>query len=78
MREFLYAFRKSVTINRINHIIGMRAFKYSYEMFINGFDKEFIIKSVITKGLMQDDINVIIKEISNYNSWTEILKGMNK
>lgn len=78
LREFLYAFRKSVTINRINHIIGMRAFKYSYEMFINGFDKEFIIKSVITKGLMQDDINVIIKEISNYNSWTEILKGMNK
>lgn len=74
LREFLYNIRASVKSNKINHIIGMRAFKYSYEMLINGFDKTFIINSVIFKGLQEDDINIIKNNLDKDNEWYEAIK----
>lgn len=70
LRKFLYDVRKSITMNKINHIIGLRCFKYSYELLINGFDKSFIIKSVIFKGLGKDDIIIIKNALGGTdNDW---------
>lgn len=69
LRNFLYDVRKSVQRNKINHIIGMRAFKYTYEMLVNGFEKEFIVNSVVLKGLQQDDINVLKSTLNKENEW---------
>lgn len=69
LRDFLYDVRRSVKENRINHIIGMRAFKYSYELLVNDFDKKFIVDSVILKGLQQDDINVIKNSLRGRSDW---------
>lgn len=74
LREFLYDVRKSVKNNKINHIIGMRCFKYSYELLVNGFDKEFIVKSVILKGLQKDDINVLKSSLNSRNEWYNYVK----
>lgn len=76
LRDFLYDIRKSVTKNKINHVVGMRAFKYSYEMLVNGFDKEFIINSVIMKGVLQDDLNIIEYDMHGDSEWYEIMEGM--
>ena len=73
LRSFLYDIRKSVKSNHINHIIGMRCFKYAYQMLVNGFDKEFIVKSVILKGLQKDDINVL-KAGLNESEWKQYVK----
>ena len=74
LREFLYDVRKSVKNNKINHIIGMRCFKYAYELLVNGFDKEFIVKSVILKGLQKDDINVLKSSLNSGNEWYNYVK----
>lgn len=74
LRKFLYDVRKSVTTNKLNHIVGMRCFKYSYELLVNGFEKVFIIKSVILKGLQQDDINILKAGISSNNEWYRYIK----
>lgn len=66
LREFLYDVRSAVKSAKINHIVGMRAFKYAYEMFENAFDKKFIIDSVIFKGLGRDDINVIKSKLDKH------------
>lgn len=76
LRNFLYDIRSSVKSNKINHIVGMRAFKYSYEMLVNGFDKDFIIKSVIMKGVLQDDLNVIEYDLYGNSEWYNIIEGM--
>ena len=74
LRNYLYDFRRVVDSNKINHIVGMRTLKYAYEMLMNGFDKAFINKSVVTKGLMIDDINNIKRELGNHGQWTRELK----
>lgn len=63
LRSFLYKLRSAVKSNVINHIVGMRSFKNSYILLQNEFDKEFILKSVILKGLGRDDINVLKQTI---------------
>ena len=74
LRNFLYDVRHSVQVNKINHIIGMRCFKYAYELLVNGFDKEFIVKSVILKGLQKDDINVLKSSLNSGSEWYKYVK----
>ena len=74
LRNFLYDVRHSVKVNHINHIIGMRCFKYSYQLLVNDFDKEFIVKSVILKGLQQDDINVLKSSLNSGSEWFKYVK----
>ena len=74
LRNFLYDVRHSVKVNHINHIIGMRCFKYAYELLMNDFDKEFIVKSVILKGLQQDDINVLKSSLNSGSEWYQYVK----
>lgn len=69
LRKFLYDIRNSVKRNKINHIVGMRCFKYAYELLVNGFEKAFIIKSVILKGLQKDDINILKSSLDRSNEW---------
>ena len=52
----------------------MRCFKYSYELLVNDFDKEFIVKSVILKGLQKDDINVLKSSLNSGNEWYKYVK----
>lgn len=73
LRDFLYEVRASVKSNKINHIIGMRCFKYAYQLLVNGFDKEFIVKSVVLKGLGRDDINVLKNNLSR-GEWYNAIK----
>lgn len=73
LRDFLYDIRASIKHNHINHIIGMRCFKYAYQMLQNGFDKEFIVKSVVLKGLQKDDINVIKCGLKD-SEWSRYVK----
>lgn len=73
LRDFLYEVRASVKSNKINHIIGMRCFKYAYQLLVNGFDKEFIVKSVVLKGLGKDDINVLKNNLSR-GEWYNAIK----
>ena len=51
----------------------MRCFKYAYQMLQNGFDKEFIVKSVVLKGLQKDDINVIKCGLKD-SEWSKYVK----
>lgn len=74
LRNFLYDVRHSVKVNHINHIVGMRCFKYAYELLMNDFDKEFIVKSVILKGLQQDDINVLKSSLNSGSEWYQYVK----
>ena len=74
LRNFLYDVRHSVKVNHINHIIGMRCFKYAYQLLMNDFDKEFIVKSVILKGLQQDDINVLKSSLNSGSEWYKYVK----
>lgn len=74
LRNFLYDVRHSVQVNKINHIIGMRCFKYAYELLVNDFDKEFIVKSVILKGLQKDDINVLKSSLNSGSEWYKYVK----
>lgn len=74
LRNFLYDVRHSVKVNHINHIVGMRCFKYAYELLVNDFDKEFIVKSVILKGLQQDDINVLKSSLNSGSEWYQYVK----
>ena len=74
LRNYLYDFRRVVDSNKINHIVGMRTLKYAYEMLMNGFDKAFINKSLVTKGLMIDYINNIKRELGNHGQWTRELR----
>ena len=74
LRNFLYDVRHSVKVNHINHIVGMRCFKYAYQLLMNGFDKEFIVKSVILKGLQQDDINVLKSSLNSGSEWYKYVK----
>lgn len=73
LRDFLYDVRASIKSNKINHIIGMRCFKYAYQLLVNGFDKEFIVKSVVLKGLQKDDINIIKSSIKD-GEWKDAIK----
>lgn len=74
LRNFLYDVRHSVKVNHINHIVGMRCFKYAYQLLVNDFDKEFIVKSVILKGLQQDDINVLKSSLNSGSEWYQYVK----
>ena len=74
LRNFLYDVRHSIKFNHINHIIGMRCFKYAYQLLMNDFDKEFIVKSVILKGLQQDDINVLKSSLNSGSEWYKYVK----
>lgn len=74
LRKFLYDVRKSVKNNKLNHIVGMRCFKYAYELLVNGFEKEFITKSVILKGLQKDDINILKSSLNRENEWYGSIK----
>lgn len=74
LRNFLYDVRHSVKVNHINHIVGMRCFKYAYQLLMNDFDKEFIVKSVILKGLQQDDINVLKSSLNSGSEWYQYVK----
>jgi hypothetical protein len=74
LRNFLYDVRHSVKVNHINHIIGMRCFKYAYQLLMNDFDKEFIVKSVILKGLQADDINVLKSSLNSGSEWYQYVK----
>ena len=74
LRNFLYDVRHSIKVNHINHIIGMRCFKYAYQLLMNDFDKEFIVKSVILKGLQQDDINVLKSSLNSGSEWYKYVK----
>ena len=74
LRNFLYDVRHSVKVNHINHIVGMRCFKYAYQLLMNDFDKEFIVKSVILKGLQQDDINVLKSSLNSGSEWYKYVK----
>lgn len=74
LRNFLYDVRHSVQVNHINHIIGMRCFKYAYQLLMNGFDKEFIVKSVVLKGVQKDDINVIKSSLNSGSEWYQYVK----
>ena len=73
LRTFLHAVRSAVKKLRLSHIVGMRSLKYSYELLQEGFDKEFILSSVVFKGLGMDDINLIRKEVSIYE-WANYIK----
>lgn len=74
LRNFLYDVRKSVQTNKLNHIIGMRCLKYAYELLVNNFDKDFIVKSVVLKGLGKDDINVLKSSLDSGNEWYKYVK----
>lgn len=74
LRDFIYDIRKSVNTNHINHIVGMRCLKYAYQLLVNGFDKAFIVKSVILKGLQVDDINILKSSLNKESEWYQYVK----
>lgn len=77
--EFVWDARKAAFRNQVRHIFSTRTIKYCYEMDSAGFDLDTIIKSVIIKGMNEDDINTIIRNmsISRYdNPYMEKLYNM--
>lgn len=76
--EFVWAARKTAFENRIRHIFSTRTIKYAYEMELAGFELDTIIQSVIVKGMNDDDINTIIRnmDLDEYNSYREKLGDM--
>lgn len=62
--NFVWEARRVAFENQIRHIFSTRTIKYSYEMKIAGFDLGTIIQSVIVKGMNEDDINTIIRNMN--------------
>lgn len=67
--EFLLDVRNSTVSNRIRHIVGMRTSINSFKCLNLGLDKQFILKSVIFKGVGVDDLSIIKGSLSGSGSW---------
>lgn len=72
-RNFVYELREAIDKNKLTYIVGMRCLKNGYVMLKNGFDKDFVVKSCITKGWSIDDITMIKKDLSE-GEWKNAIK----
>ncbi len=72
--NFIKDFRQAVQKAGIQHIVGMRAMKNAQIMLNNGFEKAFIVKTVLLKGLGTDDIKVVKSKLKVKGEWYECIK----
>lgn len=60
---FIQVLRKTVDKMKLRHIVGMRASINGYKALEAGMSKQFIIESIILKGLGVDDLSVLKKNL---------------
>ncbi len=63
--EFVWEMRRIAFENQIRHIFSMRTIKYMYEMKEADFDIDTILQSVVVKGLNEDDLNIIVRNMDS-------------
>jgi len=63
--DFVQAVRKTVFKTKLRHIVGMRASINGYRSLMAGMSKQFIIESILLKGLGIDDINVLMTNLED-------------
>lgn len=73
--DFILSIRNGVNAKKLRYTISIRAMINSYKMLKCGFDKEYIIKTAITKSMTDDDINSIKENIIK-NEWYTALKNV--
>ena len=78
--EFMWGFRDSVLKNRILHIVSTRGIGKVYKKHINGVPIPLILTTNILKGLSEDDINIILGEmsVSDSNCYMKEVKTLTK
>lgn len=76
--EFMWAFRRAVQGSRIPHIVSTRTIGKVYKKEINHLPIENILTSNVIKELNQDDINMILGNMSNINPRNKFYIGLKR
>lgn len=72
--EFIKDMRRAIEKRSLRFIISMRATINASKLYKAGLTKNEIIKTVIVKGMNNDDKNVILSELREYNQWYDEFK----
>jgi cobaltochelatase CobS len=63
--DFIQSVRKTVYKVKLRHIVGMRASINGYRSLMAGMSKQFILESIVLKGLGVDDLNTLISNMDD-------------
>ena len=77
--SFMWSFRDAVEATKIPHIVSTRGIGKVYKKEINGIPTEEILKVNVVRNLGQDDLNTILgnmRNIDSYNKYFEKAKTL--
>ena len=74
--NFIRDLRKAINKIGLRYIVSMRALINSTKMLEIGVDKKTILETTIIKNMQKDDLNLVINELDNSNSWYSEVKRM--
>ena len=69
--SFMWSFRDAVEATKIPHIVSTRGIGKVYKKEINGIPTEEILKVNIVRNLGQDDLNTILGNMKNIDSYNK-------
>lgn len=72
--KFILALRSAIKESSLRYIVSMRATINATKLLEIGMSKKDILESVIIKNIQIDDLNTIIRKITNESSWKRILE----
>ena len=73
--RFCTSLRYEINKRQLRYTVSVRAMQNAYKMLQMGFDKQYIIKTAITKSMTKDDINSIKSDLW-CNEWSDELKKL--
>lgn len=72
--KFILALRSAIKESSLRYIVSMRATINATKLLEIGMSKKDILESVIIKNIQIDDLNTIIRKITNESSWKRTLE----
>lgn len=72
--KFILALRSAIKESSLRYIVSMRATINATKLLEIGMSKKDILESVIIKNIQIDDLNTIIRKITNESSWKKTLE----
>lgn len=73
--RFILSLRREIEKRNLRYTMSIRAMINAYKMLQCNFDKEYIIKTAITKSMTKDDIQSLIGDVIN-GEWKDSLKKL--
>lgn len=72
--KFILALRSAIKESSLRYIVSMRATINATKLLEIGMSKKDILESVIIKNIQIDDLNTIIRKMTNESSWKRTLE----